>query len=81
MLLYYTIIVLMLIIILFLSLTLYILLKKNVFFSKKEKEFIIFTIEIFEEYGNDLGIQSADQHKKLVDELKKIKKKLNESND
>ena len=61
--------------VLFLSLAIYYFLKKGIFISDKEKEFIIFVIDIFEQYGDDLGIQSKEQHKKLVDELEKIKNK------
>jgi hypothetical protein len=55
--------------------TIYIFLKKGAFISDKEKEFILFVIDIFEQYGDDLGVQSKEQHKKLVDELEKIKQK------
>lgn len=55
--------------------TIYLILKKTIYLSDKEKEFIIFVIEIFQQYGDDLGIQSKEQHKKLTDELEKIKKK------
>jgi hypothetical protein len=61
--------------VLFLSLAIYYFLKKGIFISDKEKEFIIFVIDIFEQYGDDLGIQSKEQHQKLVDELEKIKNK------
>ena len=61
--------------VLFLSLAIYYFLKKGAFISDKEKEFIIFVIDIFEQYGDDLGIQSKEQHQKLVEELEKIKKK------
>ena len=54
----------------------YLLIKKSVYLSDKEKEFITFVIDIFSEYGDDLGIQSKQQHKKLVEELEKIKKKI-----
>lgn len=36
---------------------------------------MIFTMDIFIEYGEDLGIQSKEQHEKLVEELNKIKEK------
>lgn len=72
----YIIIVLLAIIILFLSLALFYLSKKSIYFSDKEKEFIVFVIDIFIEYGDDLGIQSKEQHKKLVEELNKIKNNL-----
>jgi ribosomal protein S17E len=49
--------------------------KKSTYLTNKEKEFIIFVIDIFKDYGDDLGIQSKEQHKKLVEELEKIKTK------
>jgi hypothetical protein len=62
-------------IVLFLSLALYYLTKKSTYISDKEKEFIIFVIDIFAQYGDDLGIQSKEQHEKLCKELEKIKNK------
>lgn len=72
--LYITVFVLV-IVILLLVLVLYYLIKKSIYLSDKEKEFIIFVIDIFEQYGDDLGIQSKEQHEKLVNELEKIKNK------
>lgn len=72
----YIVILLLVIIILLLAMALYLFAKKSTFFSDKEKEFIIFVMDIFKEYGDDLGVQSKDQHKKLVEELEKIKIKL-----
>lgn len=43
--------------------------------TNKEKEFLNFVIDIYQKYSNDLGIQSEDQHKKLCEELDKIKEK------
>jgi len=71
----YILIILLVVIILFLALALYLFAKKGIFITDKEKEFIIFVIDIFEQYGDDLGIQSVEQHKKLVEELEKIKNK------
>jgi hypothetical protein len=71
----YILITLLIVIILLLSLALYHLIKKSTHISDKEKEFIIFVIDIFEQYGDELGIQSKDQHKKIVEELEKIKNK------
>jgi len=71
----YILIILLTVIILFLSLALYLFAKRSTYISDKEKEFIVFVIDIFEEYGDDLGVQSVEQHKKLVNELEKIKKK------
>lgn len=63
------------IIILLLAMVLYLFAKKSTYFSDKEKEYIVFVMDIFKEYGDDLGIQSKDQHEKLVEELEKIKAK------
>lgn len=71
----YIVILLLVIIILLLAMALYLFAKKTTYLSDKEKEFIIFVMDIFSEYGDDLGIQSKEQHEKLVDELEKIKKK------
>jgi len=73
----YILLTLLIVIILLLSLALYFFSKKSVYLSDKEKEFIFFTIQIFSEYGEELGIQSKEQHVKLVEELEKIKTKLN----
>jgi len=72
----YIIIVLLVIIILFLSIALFRFSKKANYFSNKEKEFIVFVIDIFIEFGDDLGIQSKEQYSKVVNELNKIKNKL-----
>lgn len=73
----YILIGLLVTIILLLSLALYYFSRKSIYLSNKEKEFIIFVIDIFAQYGDDLGIQSKEQHKKLVEELEKIKKQFN----
>ena len=69
----YILLILLTIIILLLSLALYHFIKKSAYLSDKEKEFIVFVIDIFTQYGDDLGIQSKEQHKKLAEELEKIK--------
>jgi uncharacterized membrane protein YfhO len=69
----YIVIVLLVVIVLLLSMALYRFTKKSIYLSDKEKQFIIFVMDIFKEYGDDLGIQSKDQHEKLVEELEKIK--------
>lgn len=71
----YLILFILCLIILFLSLALYIFSKKSIYLSKKEIDYILFTINIFAEYGDDLGIQSKEQHETLVKELNKIKEK------
>lgn len=74
----FIIILILSITILFLVLTIFRLLKKTNYFSEKEKEFLNFVIDIFNDYGDELGIQSKGQHEKLVEELNKIKKKIND---
>ena len=71
----YILIVLLVVIVLLLALALYFFSKKSIYITDKEKEFIVFVIDIFEQYGDDLGIQSKEQHEKLTEELEKIKKK------
>lgn len=65
----------MILIIILLSLSLLIFLRKNTYISDKEKEFLLFVISIYKEYSADLGIQSKEEHEKLVKELEKIKNK------
>ena len=71
----YVIILILAIIIFLLALALYGFLKKGTYISDKEKEFIVFVIDIFIQYGDDLGIQSKEEHKKISEELTKIKNK------
>jgi len=71
----YILIILLTAIIILLSLALYWFSKKSMYISDKEKEFIVFVIDVFKDYGDDLGIQSKEQHVKLVEELEKIKNK------
>ena len=72
----YIVILLLVVIMGLLAVALYIFAKKSTYLGDKEKEFIIFVMDIFTEYGDDLGIQSKEQHEKLVEELEKIKTKL-----
>lgn len=71
----YILLILLTVIVLLLSIALLTFSRKGSFLSEKEKEFLVFVIDIFNEYGDDLGIQSKEQHKKLVEELEKIKNK------
>jgi len=72
----YVIILLLCIIVVILSLAINYILKKTYYFSEKEKDFITFTIDIYSQYAMDLGIQTKEQHDKLVIELNKIKNKF-----
>ena len=71
----YILIFLLIAIVILLAMALYMFAKKSIYFSDKEKDFIVFVMDIFKEYGDELGIQSKEQHKKLVEELDKIKTK------
>jgi len=71
----YIAIALLAISVLLLAMALYYLIRRGTYLSEKEKEFITFVIDIFVEYGDDLGIQSKDEHQKISKELEKIKNK------
>lgn len=43
--------------------------------DKKDKEFIIFVIDMYIQYAEELNIHSESQHKELVQHLEKIKKR------
>ena len=75
MLILYIVILFLVVIVGLLAYALYYFIKKSTYLTDKEKEFIIFVMDIFTEYGDDLGIQSKEQHEQLVEELDKIKKK------
>ena len=80
----YAIIILILTaIILILSLSLIFLLKKNTYISDKEKEFIVFAIDMYCEHFETLKLTTKEQHLKLVKGLEKIKLKhfKNEKNE
>ena len=64
------------IIILFLSMSIFWLAKKSIYLSSKEREYIHFVIKIFCDYGDELGIQSKEQHEILVEHLNKIRDKI-----
>jgi hypothetical protein len=69
----YIAIILLVVAVVLLAGALYLFAKRSLYISDKEKEFIVFVIDIFIQYGDDLGIQSKEQHKKLTEELERIK--------
>jgi hypothetical protein len=81
MLILYIVILSLVIIVGLLAVALYLFAKKSTYITDKEKEFMVFVIDIFKDYGDDLGIQTKDQHEQLVEELDKIKKKHLETKD
>ncbi len=60
----YILIFLLIAIVILLAMALYMFAKKSIYLSDKEKDFIVFVMDIFNEYGDELGIQSKEQHKK-----------------
>ena len=69
------IILLLLVIILFLSIALHHIIKKATYLSEKQKEFIIFAIDMYIQYAEELDIVSPDKHEQLVKQLESIKEK------
>ncbi len=64
------------IIILLLTMAVIWTIQKASYLSKKEKEMINFSIDMYVDYGEEIGITDEKQHPIIVDELTKIKKKM-----
>jgi hypothetical protein len=64
-----------------LALTLLFFVRKSVYIPDKDKEFIEFTIDMYIQYAEDLKINSPTQHKKIVEQLEKIKTKYFKNNE
>ena len=58
-----------------LSLALYNVIKKTTYLSEKQKEFIIFAIDMYIEYAEELDIVSPEKHEQIVKQLENIKEK------
>ena len=63
--------------ILLLSVAIFLIIKKTIYLSKKERDFIEFAIDMYIDYAKDLNINSETEHDRIVAELKKIKEKFN----
>lgn len=72
----WVILILLAIIVLLLTVSLFIIIKKASYFSKKDRDLIIFIIDMYVDYGQEIGITSKDKHDTIVSELNKIKEKL-----
>jgi hypothetical protein len=48
---------------------------KATYLSEKEKEFLVFAIDMYIEYAEELEIHGADKHQIIVNQLTKIKEK------
>jgi len=58
-----------------LSLCIFLWTRKYKAIDSKDKEFIIFVIDMYIQYAEELNIHSEKQHKELIKHLEKIKKK------
>jgi competence protein ComGC len=72
---YVLIIIILALISFLLALALYFFIRKNIYISDKEKEFIVFVINMYIKHFGDLELTSKEQHTKLIEELEKIKNK------
>jgi hypothetical protein len=74
----YVVIALLTLIVLLLSISLYIVIKKATYLSKKERDMAKFTIEMYINYGKEIGIAAEDEkeHTLILNELNKLKNKL-----
>ena len=71
----YIITFLLIVVIILLAMALYGFSKKSLYLSKNEKEFIIFAIDMYIQYAEELEINSETQHKTIIVQLKNIKQK------
>ena len=58
-----------------LSIALVWILKKTTFIGKRDKDFLLFTIDMYIDYAKDLNINSETEHDNIVKELNRIKDK------
>jgi len=70
-------IIILALVILLLSIALVMVIKKATYLSNKEKDMIKFSIDMYVDYGEEIGITDEKQHPIIVNELEKIKKKIN----
>lgn len=64
-----------------LAMTLHYFVRKSVYIPDKDKEFIEFTIDMYVQYAEDLDIHSPKQHKKVIEQLERIKTKYFKTNE
>ena len=76
----WTIVIVLSIITIMLSVSIFLIIKKATYLSKKEKNMVKFAIDMYIEYGDEIDIASIDQHEIVINELNKIKNKLDNEN-
>lgn len=72
----WALIFILILIITLLSFTIYYVAKKATYLPKEKKELIIFVIDMYIEYGEEINITSKDKHELVVSKLNQIKDKL-----
>lgn len=70
--------ILLLIIVLLVSALLYVV-KKAMYLSRKEKDFLIFVIDIYIDYAEELKLNSIQEHNLIVGQLNRLKNKYLEN--
>jgi len=53
----------------------FIWIKKYKYIDEKDKDFIIFVIDMYIEYAKELNIHSVEHHERVIKRLEKIKEK------
>lgn len=71
----YVIILFLIILCCFLSYIIYYVARKATYLSKKEKEFIDFALEMYENYGAEINIIPKEHHEVMINELKNLREK------
>ena len=61
-----------------LAIAIIIIVRRATYLPKKEKDFITYVIDIYIDYADELNVSSLEEHEKIVNELKKIKKRMND---
>lgn len=69
------VIAILLIVVLLITLSLFKVIKRTTLLSKKEKDFLIFAINMYINYAGELDIESPENHEIIVNELKLINEK------
>ena len=70
------ILIILALIILILSISLVLVIKKATYYPKKDRDLIGFVIDMYIDYGEEIGITSKDKHDAIEKELNRLKKKL-----
>lgn len=72
-------VVILLVVVLILAVALLTVIKKATYLSKKDKDFILYTIDIYIDYADELKVSGVDEHEIIVKQLERIKQnKLND---